>query len=377
MRRARSPVILAYFAVFWGIGVWMPYFPLYLAHLGYRGWEIGVVSGMQPALRWGGAMLWAYAADRWRIRWKLLVLTGLGGGLCLVPLLYVREFTFMVLVLGAVALLHGAVIPMLDATVMDHLPRLGGDYGRLRLWGSASFVCGALVSAPLIQFFSPAIVPPLLLLPNVLLVPALARLPRDQSGMAGHVRAPWALLTAPLTAFLLTAFLIQASCGAWSGFFAVHTTALGFSRAVPGITWGLAVTAEIALLFWGRRIVEWIAPPRLILVVLLATAARWALTAASRNEVIVVALQLGHALTFSAFHLAALLLLARLVPRENSTSGQALYGSVAFGVGGSAGLGLAGVLIEPLGTAGVFWFEAAVALLGLPAALRLQRLAPR
>jgi len=59
------------------------------------------------------------------------------------------------------------------------------------------------------------------------------------------------LLTPPLTAFLATAFLIQLSSGAFAGFFAVHTAALGFSDAVPGITFGLAVTAEVALLFWG------------------------------------------------------------------------------------------------------------------------------
>ncbi len=367
-------VTLAYFLLFWGGGVWMPYFPLYLAHLGYSGWEIGVIFGMQPALRWGSAVLWAYAADRWRMRHPLLVGAALAGALFFIPLLFVRSFAAMALVTGMIAVLHAPLIPMTDATVMDHLPRLGGDYGRLRLWGSVAFVLGALVSAPLVHSFSPAVVPALLLLPAFPLVAALARLPREQLGHAEHFRAPWALLTPPLTAFLAAAFLIQFSCGAWGGFFAVHTAALGFSDAIPGFTWALAVSAEVGLLFFGRRIIEWIAPPQLIVLSLVVTVVRWTLTAVLRDEALVVVLQLGHAFTFSSFHLAALLLLSRLVPPQNSTGGQALYGTIAFGIGGSAGLGVAGVLVDRVGTAGLFGCEAVVALLGLVPALRLRRL---
>ena len=105
--------------------------------------------------------------------------------------------------------------------------------------------------------------------------------------------------------------------------------------------------------------------------------ARWGLTAVVRTELLVVALQLGHAFTFAAFHLAALLLLSRLVPARSSTGGQALYGLVAFGIGGSTGLALAGALVDRLGTAGLFGFEAAVASLGLLPAIALQRLLPQ
>jgi PPP family 3-phenylpropionic acid transporter len=375
MLRGRHTVIAAYFCVFWILGVWMPYFPLYLLHLGYDGRQIGMVAALQPGLRWSSAILWAYGADRWRIRHRLLVIAALGGALCYAPLLFVERFAAVVAVTGAIALLHGALVPMLDATVMDHLPRLGGDYGRIRMWGSIAFVLGSLVSAPLIQLLSPVLVPVLLFIGAVALVPALVWVPTEQFGRVEHFRAPWSLLTPPLSAFLLTAFLIQLSCGAWTGFFAVHTAALGFSNAVPGITWGLAVTAEVVLLFWGQRVVEWISPSRIILWVLVITVARWSLTAVARNEVLVVALQIGHAFTFSAFHLAALLLLSRLVPAENSTGGQALYGLMAFGVGGSVGLGMAGVLVDTVGTSGLFACEALVASFGFIPAFFLRRLA--
>jgi PPP family 3-phenylpropionic acid transporter len=376
MLRAQRTVMVAYFLLFLGGGVWMPYFPLYLSHLGFSGVEIGVIFGLQPALRWASALAWAYAADRWRVRYRLLVISALGGALFFIPLLFVRSFIGLALITGMIAVLHAPLIPMTDSTVMDHLARLGGDYGRLRLWGSVAFVLGAILSALIVHTFSPSVVPALLLVPVFPMVVALARLPREQLGHGERFHAPWALLTPPLTAFLAAAFLIQFSCGAWAGFFAVHAAALGFSDAVPGLTWGLAVSTEVALLYWGQRILERIAPAQLILVALVITAIRWALTAALRDEVLVVALQLGHAFTFAAFHLAALLLLSRLVPAQSSTGGQTLYGLIAFGIGGSTGLAMAGLLVERVGTAGLFGCEAAVALLGLLPALRLRQLVP-
>src|SRR3989442_8745361 len=178
MAGERRAVVVSYFLVFCGVGVWLPYFPLYLAHLGYRGWQIGLAVGMQPALRWGGALVWAYAADRWRIRRRLLVLTALGGTGFFVPLLFVREFVPVLVVLAAIGLLHGALIPLLDATVIDHLPRLGGDYGRLRLLGSVAFVLGSLTSAPLGHAYSPGIVPLRLLVSALGLRPPPPALPR-------------------------------------------------------------------------------------------------------------------------------------------------------------------------------------------------------
>lgn len=376
MPHRQRTVMVAYFLLFLGGGVWMPYFPLYLSHLGYSGWKIGVIFGMQPALRWLSALAWAYAADRWRVRHRLLVSAAFSGALCFIPLLFVRSFAAMALVTGMIAVLHAPLIPMTDSAVLDHLAALGGDYGRLRLWGSVAFVLGAVVSGPVVHSSSPAVVPALLLVPVFPMVLALAGLPHEQVGHGERFHAPWALLSPPLTAFLATAFLIQLSCGAFAGFFAVHCAALGFSDAIPGLTWGLAVSTEVALLYWGRRILQWIAPAQLIVIALIITVIRWLLTAVVRHAVLVVGLQLGHAFTFSAFHLAALLLLSRLVPPQSSTGGQTLYGLVAFGIGGSIGVTLAGLLVDRLGTAGLFGCEAVVALVGLLPALHLRQLVP-
>src|SRR5262249_61142608 len=51
IRHARRTVAVAYFVVFLGAGVFLPYFPLYLSHLGFSGWQIVVLMRLHPALR--------------------------------------------------------------------------------------------------------------------------------------------------------------------------------------------------------------------------------------------------------------------------------------------------------------------------------------
>lgn len=372
MLSERLAIAVVYFGIFYGAGVWTPYFPLYLKHLGFSGVQMGMVIGAAPLLRWSAAIGWSYVADRWRARHRLLLFAAIAGFGCFVPLLFATHFATIVVLLTILHLFHGTLMPMVDATVMDHLQRLGGNYGRLRVWGSLGFIAGAVSSAPLLQQFSPAVVPALLLAPALFVITGLWFMPREQHAGSGHFRAPWKLFNPALSAFLATAFLLQVSSGAWGGFFALHTARLGFSNAIPGITWGAAVIIEVGLLFWGRQIVERFDASRLILFTLVVTALRWGLTALATDELSVVALQLAHSITYAVFHLAALMLLSRLVPPESSTSGQALYGLIGFGLGGSCGMSLAGALVDRIGTHALFGVEAVIATLALVPAWQLR-----
>jgi PPP family 3-phenylpropionic acid transporter len=369
----RRVVALVYWLLFLGPGIALPYLPRWLEHVGWSPWQIGIAIGVQPIVRWGSALLFAQLADRFRIRHPLLVVYAAAGACCFVPLLVVQEFVPALVVLTAISALHGPLISAVDACVLDHLPALGGDYGRLRLWGSISFIAGALVAALGIELGSPSVVP-VMLLPSHLLLPfALAALPRAQTGHASPAGAPWRLVGPRLAVFLVTVLLVHLSCGAWNGFFALHTQRLGFGDWVAGTAFALAVVLEIAIFRWGRTVLRRLRAERLILLAVAVTVVRWLATAVADDEALVIALQTGHAFTFSAFHLAAMDLVPRLVPPERSTSGQALYGITGFGIGGSLGIAMAGLAVEPLGTSGLFLLEAAIAAAALPVAMRLVR----
>src|SRR5262245_227849 len=122
--------------------------PLYLASLNLDGAQIGTLGALTPALRWASAILLGWLADRRRIRHRVLFLSAAMGSLCFLGLLFAHDFATLLVVFVGINLCHGTLIPMLDAITVDHLDELGDDYGRLRLWGSISFIVGSAGSAP-------------------------------------------------------------------------------------------------------------------------------------------------------------------------------------------------------------------------------------
>jgi len=369
-----ASVSTAFFLLFIGMGIWVPYVPLYLATRGLSGTEIGLVLGLAPAARWTAAIPWAYAADRLRIRHALFLAATVASTLCLAGLAVADRLETILLAVAAVAAFGAPLIPMMDAMCADHLPRLGGDYGRLRAFGSLGFVVGSVLAAAVIARSSPLVVPWMLVAAQVVLPATALRLPREQHGHVESFRAPWRLLSPPMNAFLLSSLLFNLGAGAWAGFFSVHTRALGLPDWVPGVTWGLGVVTEVAALWVGRGVFERFGPADVLVGVLLATAGRYLVTSLVQGEAATIATQLAYGPCFAFSHLAAQLVLARLVPRRSSTNGQALYGFVSFGIGGSLGLALAGALVDRLGTARVFQIEAVTTLLAILPALRLRAL---
>lgn len=371
---SRGSVSAAYFFLLAGVGVWIPYLPLYLASLGFTGAQVGLLLGLNPAIRWSSAVAWAYAADFLRIRHALFVVAAIGSVACMSTMLLTDRFATVAATFAALSFFAAPLIPMMDAMVLDHLPGLGGDYGRIRAWGSIGFIAGSLVAAAVVARTSPAAVP-ILLLAFQMALPVTSRwLPRGQHGHAEHFRAPWRLLSPPMNAFLLTSFLSQLSNGAWAGFFAAYTRSRGLPDWLPGVTWGLAVVTEVATLLAGRRIFARVAAADVVIAVLLLSAARLALTSMVSGAIPVILVQLAYGPAFAGFHLAAQLVLGRLVPARSSTNGQALYGFVSFGLGSTLGFGLAGMLVDRIGPSALFAVEAAISLLAVVPALVLRRL---
>ena len=74
--------------------------------------------------------------------------------------------------------------------------------------------------------------------------------------------------------------------------------------------------------------------------------------------------QVLHSLTFAAYHAAAIGLVHRYFRGRNQARGQALYNSLAFGVGGSIGSLYSGAAWQALGGADTYTIAAGCALLG-------------
>ena len=194
-----------------------------------------------------------------------------------------------------------------------------------------------------------------------LLVPEPAREPVSP----GQTRLLSRLSQAPVWGFFATTFLMQASHGAYYGFFSILLQDHGYSRLVIGLLWGLGVLSEVGIFLITDQLVRRFGVRRLLAGSLGLAGARWLLIGATTQLGWLLLAQALHAVTFAVFHAAAARHTHDLFPKDQRSSGFALYSSLAFGFGGGVGTLLSGMLWGTIGGAATFWVAGGIALAGL------------
>jgi PPP family 3-phenylpropionic acid transporter len=113
-------------------------------------------------------------------------------------------------------------------------------------------------------------------------------------------------------------------------------------------------------------------PAQLIVAGAAASVVRWGVMAFDPPLVVLVPLQVLHALTYGAAHLGAILFITRAVPHKGMGSAQAFYATIAAGLAlGIVGL-ISGALYERIGGE-VFLVPTLVAIIGCGAGVMLWR----
>jgi PPP family 3-phenylpropionic acid transporter len=275
----------------------------------------------------------------------------------------------------ALSLLTGAAFsaltPLGDNLAITLSYSAGLDYGRIRLWGSLSFIAASLAAGLVLEAAAPDFVLVLVLAAAAMLLAAVLRLPDPPRPRRAARPAPLALLRDPaLLLFLASAALVQASHAVYYAFGTLYWRELGYSSGVIGALWAEGVVAEIVLFASSAPLVRRVPPPLLLAIAGAAGLLRWAATAFAVALPALALLQLLHAFTFGAAHLGAMHFLARTVPAELSASGQALYSAISSGLGFGVAMLAAGALFAAHG-GGAYLAMAAMAGAGAAGAAAL------
>jgi PPP family 3-phenylpropionic acid transporter len=302
---------------------------------------------------------------------------GLAAGALAAFAFYASAGTFSALCVGAVAV--GVFFPPL-MPMGENLTLLAAqvrrfDYGRVRLWGSLTFIAGAWGGGAWLAGRPEALIPLLVLAAGVLTVLACAALPDVRIARGpGAARALGRLLATPaFLVFLAAASLIQSSHAAYYGFATLHWRAAGIGEGTIGLLWAEGVVAEIVLFAFAAPVVRRVGIVPLFAIGAAAGVLRWLVTGATTELWALALVQALHAGTFGCTHLAAMHFLQRAIPSAVSASAQALYSSLAMGVVLALAMMAAGALYA--GFAGAaFTAMAAMTLAGGAFAVLLARL---
>jgi PPP family 3-phenylpropionic acid transporter len=363
---------LFYFIYFAALGIFLPYFPLYLGTLEMDRSRIAVLLALSPASRFLFPALWGLWADRGGHR-KSLVIVSLSGAALVFSLVWrAREFWTLALVLFLYGFFLAPAVPLLEGMVQEESERRRLAYGWVRLWGSLGFMASTLLYGALLDRAPVSrILSGIVFLSALNLLPALALpgqhpplLPRRLS-LRREIRRP------EIVRFLGATALMQASHGAYYAYFSIVLDRWGFTRSAIGGYWTLAVAAEVAMMLASPRLMRTIAPMPLISVSLAVATLRWLLLAWGRDWRLLVLGQLLHAFSFGLFHVAAVHATHRLFPDSLRSSGQSLYSALTYGLGNLIGFFGCAALVDATGIPLLFALSSLLSLAALALSLRL------
>ncbi len=371
------PVRLALFyaAIFAVIGVLLPFWPLWLAARGLGAAEIGVLVSIHMWVKIAANPLVAGIVDRLGARRRTMIVLGFGAWLGFALFGLADDFWALLAVAVLVGFLFVPLMPLGEnLTVMESNER-GFDYGRVRLWGSVTFIAASMLGGRLLAGRPVELILWLVLGGLGLLCIACVGLPERRTPHSGEARArSRRVLRSPVfVCFLASVSLVQASHAVLYGFGTLHWRAQGLSSGMIGWLWAVGVIAEIALFALSGPIVRRLGAARLLGLAAAAGVVRWTAAALSTALPVLMAAQVLHGLTFGAAHLAAMRFLGRAVPAQVSASAQGLYSATAMGAAIGGALMLSGFLYQAAGAA-AFHAMTALAAAGGIAALMLARL---
>jgi PPP family 3-phenylpropionic acid transporter len=361
---------LFYGAVFLVVGVQTPFWPVWLAARGLDAGEIGVLLAAPHWVKLAANPLAGWAADRTD---RNRVMTVLAVGACLGFALFLApggfwSYLLLSIVTGAC---FSALMPLGDNLALAQVYARGLDYGRLRLWGSITFIAAALLGGRFLAAAPADAILYLLLAATALTFVTVTLLPRGARRPIAARSSPFALLGDRRYLLLIAGTsLIQASHSLFYAFGTLHWQALGYSGDVIGMLWAGGVVAEIGLFAMSGALTRRVSPASLLAIAGLAGLARWTIAAFAVALPWLAAAQLLHALTFGAAHLGAMHFLARNVPAELSASGQSLYSALSSGIGFGVAMLATGALYDAFGGR-AYLAMAAMAASGTAAALLL------
>jgi PPP family 3-phenylpropionic acid transporter len=354
-----------YFIYFGVLGAFLPYFNLYCYHLGFSGFQIGTISALRSMTLVVFPILWGILADRWQCRRAIYIACTIVSAAIWSGYLATTDFELMLIITFAYAVFHSPVISFLEAVTMETLGTEKKSYGRLRVWGSISFITVVVGLGRIIDLFSVDIILVLILAGSALLAVASFKLPRPEKQDFDRFGSGFgAFMTLRIQLFLFCAFLMLVSHGAYYGFFSIHLENLGYGSTFIGLAWALASAAEITVMLQSDRIFKRFPLERVLVFSFCVAAARWLVLFWAASPAVIMASQLLHAVTYGTFHVASILYIDRLSPVANKTLGQALNNALTYGLGLMTGFFLNGYLYERMSSHGLFLVSGLIALAG-------------
>ncbi|HSN39248.1 MAG TPA: MFS transporter [Burkholderiales bacterium] len=357
-----------YFFYFAYLGAFAPFFSLYLKSAGISAVEIGMLMSLPQLTRIVAPHLWGWLADRSSRRLHVARMAGVAGTLAWLGVFAGSGFALLFAVLLAMTFFWSAALPLVEATTLSHLGDETARYGRIRVWGSIGFIVAVVAVGYALDRVS---IRALLWVVLALMAGILAfcwQIPETAPAPHAADHQPiWHIIRKPEVAALIAACALMAAAhGPYYTFYSIHLVGHGYSKALTGWLWALGVICEIGIFVWMPHLYRAFTLRQILIASFALAVVRFLLIGwAADSTGLLIFAQTLHAATFGSFHAAAIGVVHKIFRGRHQARGQAIYGSLAFGLGGTIGGLASGYAWERLGAAFTFSLAAACAFAGM------------
>ncbi len=359
----------AFFAVY---GIAIPLWPRWLeAQISLE--HVGLVLGASYWLKLIIVPLTSWIADAVGDRRRVMITLAISVviGLALLP--FLEGWILYAAVWGVAGAALSTGIPLSDGLTMRLGQLLGVEFGKVRRWGSVSFIVVTLCVGWAADYYGLSAIYIAMLITSTLLIVAAFSVPQIHTKPASSkvpIFKPLALPHFPL--FLVTVALLLSSHAALYGFSAIYWKSLGYTNTTITLLWIVGVVAEIGMFSASKGLIDRFGAMPMIIIAAVGGIVRWTLLAYGTSLPLLVLGQSLHALTFALLYMSLIAYMSKRVPPDISASAQGLYDSLAMGIFFGILTMAAGYLFE-ISPSYSFLLMAACSFIGLILALILLR----
>ena len=341
-----------YFFYYFFVGSFVPYWGIYLQSENFSPSSIGILLSLFQISRIVAPNFWGWLADHTGHRVKWIKLTSFLGLIGFIGVFWAKGFFWIFLVMLALSLFTSSTLPLAESLTLAHLATTDGHYSRIRLWGSIGFIVASLFLGYLIDLQGINILLWVLLIAQAIIFFLSNTIPETQDIQhKTNDLSIWKIIKTPsVIALLLGCTLMVSAHGVLYNFYSIYLKDHGYSGGTIGWLWAVGVICEILIFMAMPKILRRYSLKAILLMSLFLGVIRFILIGASPDHLYLLFIaQMFHAATFGSFHAASIEVIAYYFKGRNQTRGQAIYNSVAYGIGGTIGGLGGGYLIQYLG----------------------------
>lgn len=357
-----------YFFYYAFIGMFAPYWSLYLQSINFSAVEIAILMSVQPVMRMLAPNLWGWLADHTGKRLLVVQIAALLSAVFYLGVFMTTSFWGMFLVLGLMSFFWSASMPLVEATTLSYLGKHATRYGRIRSWGSVGFIVTVVGLGYAFDYIAIAWLLWAGLICELGILIFSRQIPDTpvRPHYTDHQSIRKIMCQPRVLALFGACFLMSVAHGPYYTFFSIYLVEHGYAKSAVGALWALGVICEIAVFFLMPRLMLRYGYTRILVASFAIAVVRFMLIGWGVDVLwLLLIAQVLHAATFGAYHAASVGLVHEFFQGRHQSKGQAMFGSLTYGAGGMLGGLASGPIWQYYGATVLYTCSAVMALIGL------------